>query len=312
MFDPHHLTSGLLQGPLAGYSTAPFRSQIWDFGAVDCCATEMISVKSILHNYDFVKARYLARAANETALCAQLSATDPEELALAVKKISDLPIDTIDLNCGCPKPKIRSKGAGSKLLAKPTLLAQLIESLRNSTALPISIKIRVDADSGEKCNDALIQIINDSGLDYLIVHGRHWQEDYETTCHYEEIQHFVESINVPVIGNGDIDNIHSLNRMLDAGCAGVMVSRASVGRPWLFQALQHARENKPFPKPSDNEIKRLFFEQVEGLAELLDSEKFALLHARKLAKYFSKSLDNADGFFEQVIHAQHLNELLTK
>lgn len=282
------LPSRLIQGPLAGYSCAPFRALAQRYGQPAFCCSEMISVDALLHHPLHIQKRYLARDQEEQHLCYQLSSTKPKALAEATKIVTDLGADFIDLNCGCPVKKIRRKGAGSKLLSTPDLLAKLIEAMRNNTDAPISIKIRVDGDSDERFNDEVAKVVANSGVDYLVVHGRHWSERYDVACHYDDIQHFVESLSIPVIGNGDIDSVESLQMMLATGCAGVMISRAAMGRPWLFEQLRQGN----FAPPSQQTVLAVFFEHISKLAELIASEKAAVLQARAIARYYTRQLNS--------------------
>lgn len=108
--------------------------------------------------------------------------------------------------------KIRNKGAGSSLLMQPKNLYALITAMKQNTSLPVSIKIRVEGNSNEKFHDEIATVISDAGVDFVTVHGRHWSEHYETPCHYEHIQYFVEALKIPVIGNGDVKDIDSLKK----------------------------------------------------------------------------------------------------
>lgn len=287
----------LIIGPLAGVSSAPFRGLVWRYSAPAFCCTEMISCKTILYQADFARERFLKRDPIEKALCYQLSATDPKELGEAVKIVTDFGADAIDLNCGCPKKKIRQRGAGSAHLENPKKLAELIHAMRENTHLPISVKIRSNNDD---INAELVRIFKDSGLDRLIVHGRHWTEQYETPCRYEPIQYFVNELQIPVIGNGDIRCVETLKQMLNTGCAAVMIGRASVGQPWLIAQLEAELNGEKFIAPTSNEIGAVFVEHVTGLVELERSEKIAILQARKLAKYYARALPNKAEFCEKI------------
>lgn len=299
-------SNNLIQGPLAGYSNAPLRLLTWRYSQPAFSCTEMISSKALIHQPKRSLERYIKKDFDEGPVCFQLSGNDPKELAVAVKKVTDHGADLIDLNCGCPVKKIRRKGMGSSLLTHPKQLAELIAALRNSTHLPISIKIRVEGDSDEATNKQIAKIVNDSGLDYLIVHGRHWTENYDTTCRYEEIKFFVNHVSIPVIGNGDVSCVNSLRAMQATGCAGIMISRAGVGQPWLIKQLltgNHAL------KPSNEEIGQIFLEHIERLGSMLLNEKFAIVQARKLIKYYARCLNQKVAILEAVNTCTNLSEL---
>lgn len=279
--------TNLIQGPLAGVSCAPFRRLTWRYSQPAFSCTEMISCKTLMHQSPAALERFVKIDPAEGPVCFQLSGSDPLELAEATKRVTAMGADLIDLNCGCPVKKIRSKGAGSSLLTQAAKLYHLIRAMKENTHVPVSIKIRVESNN-EKFNSDIAAAVSDAGADFLIVHGRHWTEHYETPCRHEEIQFFVEHLKIPVIGNGDIACVTSLNKMFATGCAGVMVARAGVGQPWLIKQLM---QDSSFVIPTREERAAAFVEHIEGLITLLNSEKFAILQARKFAKYYARGLE---------------------
>ncbi len=303
--------NNLIQGPLAGISCAPFRRLTWQHSKPAFSCTEMISCKTLLHHPLATQKRFTTKALDEGPVCFQLSGADSRELGQATRISTQLGADLIDLNCGCPVNKIRKKGAGSSLLLQPDNLYQLIRAMKDNTHVPVSIKIRVQGFGPDRFHDELIKAINASGLDYLIVHGRHWTEHYETTCHYEDIRFFVEHLNLPVIGNGDIADVASLQTMLATGCAGVMIGRAGVGQPWLIGQLKALLAAETFHTPSQYAIGSMFMEHVSELSALLGSEKFALLQARKIAKYYSRRIPARLEFCAQMNNCEKLEHFET-
>lgn len=299
----------LIQGPLAGVSCAPFRALTWRYSKPAFSCTEMISCKTLIHKSMFSQKRYITKDPNEGPVCFQLSSNDANELAIATKVVTDHGADLIDLNCGCPKKKIRTKGVGSSLLSDAGNLFRLISAMRNNTHLPISIKIRVDGASNDKFNLEIAKVVADAGVDFLIVHGRHWTEQYDVPCRYDQIEFFVEQLNIPVIGNGDIACVSSLQKMLATGCAGAMISRAGVGQPWLIQKLKMELNQKLFSPPSLAEIGAVFLEHVEQLSLLLNNEKFAVLQARTFAKYYARSMLNKADFCAEMNDCDNLLSL---
>jgi tRNA-dihydrouridine synthase B len=280
----------LIQGPLAGVSCAPFRQLTWRYSQPAFTCTEMISCNTLIHMPQAQQRRFITKDPREGPVCFQLAGSGPHEVAEAVKRVTDYGADLIDLNCGCPVKKIRSKGAGSSLLTDPILLYQLIRAMKENTHVPVSVKIRVEGGSGLQFNRDVAQVVSDAGADFLIVHGRHWSEHYETPCRHEEIQFFVDALSIPVIGNGDVACIDSLKTMLATGCAGVMIGRAGVGQPWLIGQLIAEMNQKSFHTPTPQEIGLLFIEHVTDLAELLNSEKFAIIQSRNFCKYYARRI----------------------
>jgi tRNA-dihydrouridine synthase B len=299
----------LIQGPLAGISCAPFRRLSWVYSQPAFNCTEMISCKTLMHKNIAAQQRFIKKDPTEGPVCFQLSANNPMELAEATKRVTEYGADLIDLNCGCPVKKIRSKGAGSSLLTDPTKLYQLITAMKQNTPVPVSIKIRVEGGSDDTFNAEVAKVVSEAGADFLIVHGRHWTEHYETPCHHDEIQFFVEQMKIPVIGNGDIACLDSLKRMFATGCQGVMIGRAGVGQPWLIQKLIAEMTHGNFTMPTPSEIAAIFVQHTEELIALLGNEKFAILQARKFAKYYARGLDDRADFCEAIIQCETLAEL---
>jgi tRNA-dihydrouridine synthase B len=274
----HHL----IQGPLAGYSCAPFRKLFSQFSAPAYCVTEMISALDLTRHKN-LHSRYLWRDPAEERLCYQLSGNCPTTLRAATAIVSDLGADLIDLNCGCPKQKIRKKKCGSYLLTQPQLIGEIVANMKSATQAAVTVKIRVDNQSDSHL--LVAEAATQAGADALIVHGRHWSEGYDTPCRTNSIREIVKAVTIPVIANGDVSDIASLNSMLETGAAGVMISRAGTGKPWLFQQLLQEMSGKIYTPPTLDVIIELFTQHVTGLADL-EGEFKASLQNRKLLPYY--------------------------
>ena len=276
----------LIQGPLAGYTCAPLRFLNWKYGQLAFSCTEMLSCKALIHKQKKMYQRYVEKHPAEGPVCFQLFGDNPHDLAEATKIATDYGADLIDLNCGCPVRKVRRQGAGSSLLSDPVKIYQMITAMKQNTHLPVSIKIRVEGTTQEKSNAPIAQAVNDAGADFLVVHGRSWKDNYATPCRYDQINFFVETVKVPVIGNGDVRDVVSLKKMFATGCAGVMIARAGIGQPWLTKKLIAEMRNEDFALPATSEIEAIFAEHIALLSQLFGNEKHAELHARKLVKYY--------------------------
>ncbi len=298
-------STNIIQGPLAGVSAAPFRQLVWQYSQPAYVCSEMISCKTILQAPQFAHQRFIKKAADEGPLCVQLSTSEPTELAQAVKIVSDFDVDLIDLNCGCPVKKIRKKSAGSKLLSDPLRLFHLIKAMKDNTHLPITVKIRVAGDYDDHLNSEILQVIKDAGADALIVHGRHWTENYAKKCRYDEIAYFANELTIPVIGNGDVSDLTSLKKILTTGCAGAMISRAGMGQPWLMAKMMAELNNLRYDSPKNN--LKIFHDHIVGLVNLLHNEKIAVLQARKFAKYYARELINRAEFCAQIEKCESLS-----
>jgi nifR3 family TIM-barrel protein len=277
---PHRL----IQGPLAGYSCAPFRTLFNQYAAPAYCVTEMSSARDVVHRHP-LNSRYIYRSAQEQCLAYQISGTEPAILAQAAERLQAYGADLIDINCGCPKPKIRKKGAGSALLETPELLESIVKAVRAAITIPLTVKIRIQDTSDDV---VLAQKIEASGADALIVHGRRWVDDYDVAVNFRQIARIKQALTIPVIANGDIDSIASLQQAVEfSTCDAFMIARAGSGRPWLYQELLEQRTINV----SGVEKANLFMAHLQDLAVLEDEHK-ALLQSKSLVRYyFGKNLD---------------------
>lgn len=291
-----HLTlpNRLIQAPLAGYSCAPFRMITQSYGNPAFTCTEMISGHDLAHRQEGPR-RYLWRDPEERIVCYQISGQDPDKLAMATAKVSRAGADIVDLNCGCPVKKIRSKKQGSKLLADPEHIARLVKTMKANTDAVVSIKIRVGEPLHDSNDIAIAQAAEAAGVDFITVHGRHWTERYDVPVRPEPIARVVESVSIPVFANGDVSDVASaIALQQQTQAAGLMIARASVGYPWLFQ---HILNPETFTRPSYQLIGDVFKQHIQRLIEL-DGEKLAILQSRKLAKYYARFLPKRTEFVE--------------
>ena len=281
------LSNRLIQAPLAGISCAPFRALFSEYIKPAYAVTEMISAHSMRQHHALNK-RYLSHSDQEGPWCIQLSGQDPKIITEATQIAASYTPDLIDLNCGCPKPKIRAKGCGSALMDSPKKLHDVMCAIRQSTTLPITAKIRVAGNTSDESYLEAATIIEACGADAIIVHGRHHSENYDTPANYQQIRRVVERVKIPVIANGDVCDSKSMHTCFEvSGASAIMIARASIGKPWLFQSLL---KNPITPTPA--EILILFKKHINQLAILENSEKIALFQARRLLKWYFPYLNS--------------------
>lgn len=293
------LPNRLVQGPLAGYSCAPFRVMTARYGKAGFAATEMISAHDLAHNPK-TKNRYLWRDPEEALVCYQLSGQSPEFLARAVERVNAAGADLIDLNCGCPVNKIRSKACGSKLLATPERIYELIKTIKANTNAAVSCKIRIGEPLFDSDDLAVALAVQAAGADFIIVHGRHWTERYDVAARFEPIARIKQALSIPVFANGDVNSAEMAEKvMAETGCDGIMIARAGAGNPWLFEEIRAGVMGEAFVPPSREMIVNVFLEHVQRLADLQD-EKLAVLQSRKLAKYYFKPFEDAGMLVEKI------------
>lgn len=276
------LSNRLIQGPLAGFSCAPFRDLFYDYKAPAYCVTEMISAHDLLLKHQ-LDSRYLFRSPRENILCYQIAGSDPLIMAQAAQRVAEFGADIVDINCGCPKTKIRKKGAGSALLTEPQRLLAIVRAVREAITLPLTVKIRIQGGAADR---ALAQGIEEAGADALIVHGRRWIDDYDRACDLAKIADIKSGVTIPVIANGDICDSDSLSEVFNrTGCDGFMIARAGTGKPWLYQSLL----DDQVIETNMAQQTRLLLRHLEALA-VLDGEYKAVLQSRSLMPYYFRGL----------------------
>jgi len=223
--------------PLAGFTDLPFRSVVKKFGA-DLTVSEMISSNALAHGSQKTL-HMLKKSPIEDPYSVQISANDPEMARRAVEILNEQEgIDIIDLNCGCPVPKVFGHGSGSALLDDLPRLKAILKSIKETSNKSMnSAKIRLGVNDKNHVNIA--KSIQDTGVDYIAVHGRTRAGKYKAPVDYDAIKEIKEAVSIPVIANGDIDSFDKAKWVLEhTGADGVMIGRGAVGAPWIFHQLK--------------------------------------------------------------------------
>ena len=274
----------LILAPMAGVTDLAYREIAREQGAL-LAVSEMISAKALTyrdkHTYDLLKT-----SVEDTPLSVQLFGHEPQVLSEAVKQIEDMGFSMIDLNCGCPAPKIVKNGDGSALMQNPELLFELVSSMRKATDLPLSVKLRIGFDAQSKNVVECAKLCEEAGADYLAVHGRTREMQYSGVADLSFIKAVKQAVKIPVIGNGDVCDRESYLRMKkETGCDGVMIGRAALGNPFVFDLIKN-----PDKKISKEEKMRALLRQVEKMHA---TKKNAIKEARCHILWYLKGFHNA-------------------
>lgn len=267
--------SGAILAPMAGYSDAPFRQLARRYGAL-WAVSEMMSAQGVLASTP--KNPTLAIGMpypNEPDLVLQLFGADPELLAAASAKVTDLyQPQAIDLNMGCPVPKMRGRG-GACLLQTPEVAAAIVSAMVAATPLPISVKMRLGWEHNQALDIALA--LQEAGAALITIHGRTQAQKYTGEADWAAVGAVAQQLSIPVIGSGDVRNASDAQRFKSYGVAGVMIGRGAVGQPWIFQQIHEEIDPEPDPNsPSLNS------------PSVSDRFNLAYLHAQLNAQWYGE------------------------
>ena len=230
-----NFTSSIFLAPMAGVADASFRQLCYELGA-DLTYTEMVSVKALLHNNK--KTFKLLKVYGNTPTAVQLFGHDKEDFVKVIKSGNIDNFDIIDINMGCPAPKIVKNGDGSALLKNINLAREIISACVNATDKPITVKFRIGFELDNNIAVEFAKMCEQAGASAICVHGRTREQFYSGKVDYETIKLVKNSVNIPVIGNGDITDIESYKKMLQTGVDGVMIGRGTLGNPEIFAILK--------------------------------------------------------------------------
>lgn len=257
----------VILGPMAGVTDLSFRRLCHEQGA-GLVSMEMVSAKG-LHYRNRNTQDMLTISDDEHPVALQLFGSEPGILAEVVKNLDDRPYDMIDLNMGCPVPKVVKNGEGSALMRNPVLAGKIVKAMCAATRKPVTVKIRKGFNDQEINAPEVAKILEDAGAAAITVHGRTREEYYTGTADWEIIRKVKEAVTIPVIGNGDVDSPEKAKALFEeTDCDGIMVSRAARGNPWIFRRIAHyLLTGEILPAPDFDERKDMILRHARMMIE---------------------------------------------
>lgn len=294
--------------PMAGVADRAFRELCVGYGA-SYVVSEMVSSKG-LTMCDRKSKKLLQLSEKEMPAAAQIFGNDPEIMALSAKSCLEYNPVAIDINMGCPAPKIAGNGGGSALLKNPGLAQKIMESVRQAVDIPVTVKIRLGWDSDSINCIEMAQRAQKAGMDAITVHGRTRQQMYAPLVDRKMIAEVKKSVDIPVIANGDIiDGISAAQMIEETNCDYIMVGRGALGRPWVFSQINaYLKDGVILPEPPVSERMRVMVEHIKKICEY-KGEKIGIREARKHAAWYIKGVKGAAAYRQQVGMLESIEQL---
>ena len=288
--------------PMAGFTDRSFRQICIEHGA-DLCFTEMVSCEALVR--DNGRTLNLARPAdNEKTYAVQIFSSNPESAAKASKQIVPLKPAFIDLNCGCPVPKITKSGAGSALMKNPGLIGEIVKAVREESGLPVSVKLRSGWDAQSINYLEAAEAAQKAGAAMISLHPRTKSQGYAGKSDWEKIRELKKNASVPVAGSGDLFSPEDGIRMLtETGCDAVMIARGAVGHPEIFKNIKNLAANirAELPDPSEKLETAL---RHFNLSVKYNGEKIACSEMKKHLCSYTKGLEGSANVRNRIVHCQ--------
>lgn len=292
---PYQLDNALIVAPMAGVTDRPFRTLCKHFGAGHAVSEMMTSDKTLRMSK---KSLYRANFDGELApISAQIAGSDPEQLAEAAHYQVANGAQIVDINMGCPAKKVCNKLAGSALLQDEELVQRILNAVVEAVDVPVTLKTRLGFKNGEENILKVAQYAEQAGIAALALHGRTREDMYLNTARYELIKAVKQSINIPVIANGDIDSPEKAKYVLDyTGADAIMIGRAAQGRPWIFREIQHyLQTGTHIQAPEIIEIREVLLGHLSELYQFY-GEYSGCRIARKHIAWYTKGLRDSNAF----------------
>ncbi|MEO8610555.1 MAG: tRNA dihydrouridine synthase DusB [Chloroflexota bacterium] len=311
----HIINPPLSLAPMAGHTNHAFRTLVRDLGGCGLVCTELISsnvmknsgVKRTIHMFDWTP--------NERAFAVQLFGNDPAAMALAARIVVDYGADIVDINMGCWVPKVAGKGGGAALLKDVCTATMVVEAVVNAVSVPVTVKVRSGWDAGDMTAIPFAKAAEQVGVKAIAVHGRYAKQGFQGDADWEVIRQVKETVGIPVFGNGDVKNAADAHRMLAlTGCDGVMIGRAALGQPWIFNHIAHElATGESLPEPTRAERAAIALEHARRTVASATylPERVAVMELRgQLTKY---DLDEPQSVAirDQLIRAESLTDIET-
>lgn len=302
------LKNRYILGPMAGVTDLPFRLLCKEQGAGLLCM-EMVSAKAILYNNKNTES-LLTIHPEELPVSLQLFGSDPKIMSEMAKRIEERPFAILDINMGCPVPKVVRNGEGSALMKEPKLVYDIVSAVVKAIDKPVTVKIRKGFD--DTCVNAveIAKIIEEAGAAAVAVHGRTREQYYSGKADWDIIRQVKESVSIPVIGNGDVTSPQKAEELVrQTGCDGIMIARGAEGNPWIFSEMAAYEETGRIPpRPGRDELREMMLRHARLQLEY-KGEYSGIREMRKHVAWYTKGIPNAARLRDRINQVETYGEL---
>ena len=302
------LENRYILGPMAGVTDLPFRLLCREQGAGLLCM-EMVSAKAIYYNNRNTES-LLEIHPDEQPVSLQLFGSEPAIMSEMAKRIEERPFAILDINMGCPVPKVVKNGEGSALMKNPKLVYEIVSAIVKAISKPVTVKIRKGFDDDHVNAVEIAKIIEEAGAAAVAVHGRTREQYYSGKADWDIIRQVKEAVSIPVIGNGDVTSPQKADELVkQTGCDGIMIARGAQGNPWIFSEMIHWEETGELPpRPDKDEVREMMLRHARLQLEY-KGEFSGIREMRKHVAWYTKGLKGAARLREKVNAVESLEEL---
>lgn len=302
------LENRYILGPMAGVTDLPFRLLCREQGAGLLCM-EMVSAKAIYYNNRNTES-LLEIHPDEKPVSLQLFGSDPKIMSEMAKRIEERPFAILDINMGCPVPKVVKNGEGSALMKNPKLVYEIVSAIVKAIEKPVTVKIRKGFDDDHVNAVEIARIVEEAGASAVAVHGRTREQYYSGKADWDIIRQVKEAVSIPVIGNGDVTSPEKAEELVrQTGCDGIMIARGAQGNPWIFSEMVKWEETGELPpRPDKDEVRRMILRHAHLQLEYKGGFS-GIREMRKHVAWYTKGLKGAARLRERVNAVESLEEL---
>lgn len=302
------VANNVFLAPMAGVTDMAYRAICKQFGC-GLTYTEMVSAKGMYYKSENTK-DLLALSPEEKPAAIQIFGSDADIMAQIAKEVQAEGADIIDINMGCPTPKIVKNGDGSALMLRPDLLADIVRKVSRAVSVPVTVKIRKGWDEDSVNAVEIAKIAEQSGAQAVTVHGRTREQFYSGQADWDIIKAVKEAVSIPVIGNGDVVSPQTAKKLLEhTGCDAIMIGRAAEGNPWIFQrVIEYLKNGIELPEPTYAEKVEMAINHLRRTVEL-KGEVIGVKEMRKHIAWYLKGMPGASFVKTEVFKKNHMTEV---